>query len=42
MEAGVEHACVDAFLVEEFDSSSDFSIETVPTSTGWPLASCSS
>ena len=38
VEAGVQHLVADAFLVEEFDSISDFSIETVPTSTGWPIS----
>ena len=38
VEAGVEHLVLDAFPSRYSDSSSDFSIETVPTSTGWPIA----
>jgi hypothetical protein len=35
---GVEHLVVDATLVEQRDSFSDFSTEMVPTSTGWPCS----
>ena len=42
VEAGVQHRVLDAFLARGYsDSISDFSIDTVPTSTGWPISCCS-